>query len=462
MKFVKTMSLLALVSCAHAQACINAESENNDSESNADGPVCSGQLVQASINNRRDQDWYHFDTAGSGTISISLDHNSRDDFDWDLYRSTGGAVASGATSSVPETGSYSGDAGEYFLKVTRYSGTGWYDLTIDFPASGDGGSGGGGLPACNDYGSRPSKPSNLQAFSVGNSGDVCPSLGDQAAVLLMGGGPDVDASFSNRVAPHIGGGDVVVLRTSGTDAYNDYLLPLTGADSVETIIVDTRNKANSSYVEWAIRSAEFVFIAGGDQSDYLNQWQGTLVESALRHVYDKNGAVGGTSAGNAVQGEYIYDPDGVLGAISEEVVTDFCHETINISTDFMNNPLMYNIITDTHFAERDRMGRMAVLLANIGASNIAIGVDEDTAMFVTEDGSGIVDGSGNVYVLATDSQTNFVQTQCGSPVIIDDLLSYRLTPGDTFNVYNRNSNVSPTRLAIDGRNNNFYSPRNPY
>ncbi len=455
---IKLVSAMTLLASSVANACLTQESESNNTESRANDGICSGVLIEGSISSRNDKDWYRFDAASSGTISISLDHNGNDDFDWDLYRSSGGAVASGATSSVPENGSYSGSAGEYFLKVSRYSGTGWYDLTINYPDSGSGGGGGGNC----QYGARPSKPGGLQAFISGSSQDVCIAEPAQGAVLLMGGGPDVDASFSQRVNPHIDGGDVVVLRTSGSDAYNSYLLPLTGADSVETIIVDTVSRANSDYVEWAIKSAEFVFIAGGDQSDYLNQWQGTKVQTALQHVYDKNGILGGTSAGNAVQGEYIYDPDGVLGAISEEVVTDLCHETVNISTNFLNTPVLANVITDTHFAERDRMGRMANFLANIGFGKTAIGVDEDSALFVTEDGNGVVDGTGNVYVLKTDGQTSFTQASCGQALILDDLLNYRLQPGDTFNVLTGASSVNPTRLDIDGRNTNFYNPTNPY
>lgn len=456
---IKLVSAMTLLASSVANACLTGEVESNNTESTANDGICSGVLIESSINNRSDQDWYRFE-AGDGWVDISLEHNRRDDFDWDLYRSTGSAVASGATGSTPENGSYNGAAGEYFLKVTRYNGTGWYDLIIDFPESGNGGGSGNGSDC--GYGLRPAKPADLQSFTLGSGSDNCATLPSQAAVLLMGGGPDVDASFSQRVNPHINGGDVVVLRTSGTDAYNDYLLPLTGADSVETIIVDSRSKANSDYVDWAIRSAEFVFISGGDQSDYLNQWQGTKVQTALQHVYDKNGILGGTSAGNAVQGEYIYDPDGVLGAISDEVVTDFCHETIYFSSNFLDTPLLNGVITDTHFAERDRMGRMATFLAHFGAGNKAIGVDEDTAMFITEDGNGVVDGTGNVYVLATDASTDFFQTQCNAAVIIDSLLNYKLTPGDNYNVLTGATNVTPDRLDIDGRNRNYYNPKSPY
>lgn len=457
MRVLKLAALLLAVQSAQAFACITNETQSNNTEGSADGPLCSGTQISATIGSRSDVDWYQFTLPSSGTIDISLSHASNDDFDWFLYEASGSAVASGETSANPEQGSYSAAGGDHFIKVTRYSGTGDYDLTVNFPT---GGSGGGG--SCSDFGARPDKPTDLTASQVGDTADSCPVLGNQGGVLLMGGGTDVDAAFTNRIAPHIKGGDVVVLRATGTDAYNDYLLNLTGADSVETLIIDSRAKADSDYVDWTIRSAEFVWISGGDQSAYLNAWQGTKVQSAIDSVYQRNGVIGGTSAGNAVQSQYVYDPDGVAGALSEEVVTDFCHQTINISNNFLSTDIMQNLITDTHFYERDRMGRMAVFLAHIGMGKRAIGVSEATSIFFTSDGQGVVDGQYEAYVLATDSQTNFVQTSCGQPVILHDLLRYKLVSGDTFNLSTGASSVSPIRLDVDGRNSGFYYPSNPY
>ncbi|SNY59766.1 Cyanophycinase [Arsukibacterium tuosuense] len=465
MKALSLLGVVALLLCGNAQACLLQESENNNSESGADGPLCSGVAVQASIGSRNDQDWFYFDTSATGDIDVSLSHDNNDDFDWFLYRASGSYIASGQSSANPETGSYAASpAGPHFIKVTRYSGTGNYQLTVNF----SGESGGGGTdpepepePENCNYGNRPSKPGGLSATLLGSSSDVCVSL-DTPALLLMGGGADVDAAFANRIKPHIKGGNVVVLRTSGTAAYNDYLQGLTDAASVETLIVNTRTKANSDYVDWAIRSAEFVFIAGGDQSDYLNQWQGTRVQDALMHVYNKGGALGGTSAGNHVLGEFIYDPDGVLGAISSEAVTDFCHETINISSNFLGLPLLDGIITDTHFKQRDRMGRSVVFQARLGSSGRVVAVSEATSLFVTADGNGVVDGSHEVYVLRADGQTQYQQTNCGQPVIINDLLRYKVLPGQSYNLLNNSSSVSPSRLSIDGRSGSFYNPANPY
>ncbi|WP_237065486.1 cyanophycinase [Microbulbifer guangxiensis] len=461
--FARTAFVLCLALASHGSlACISQESESNDAEADADGPVCSSQAVTGGIDGRRDQDWYYFDVNQAATLTISLDHDGRDDFDWYLYDPQRQLYAA-ETGSVPEAASVSVDGvGLYTLKVTRYRGQGAYTLDVaGIPDSGTGGgdtgggdTGGGSGGSC-DQGPRPSKPGGLTSYLTGNAADACVSQ-SSGGLLVMGGGTDVDAAFTRRVKPLIGGGDVVVLRTSGSDGYNDYLLNLLGADSVETLMVDRPQHAESDYVAWAIRTAEFVWIAGGDQSDYLNQWQGTLLQAALDEVLARGGVLGGTSAGAAVQSEYIYDPDGVLGAYSSEAVTDLCHEYINVSTGFLGTATMQNVIVDTHFAERDRMGRLMAFMAGLPNGIRGIGVDEATSIFFTSDGHGVVDGSGNVYILAEDGSTSRTQASCGSPVIYEGVLRYKLSEFDEFNILTGATSVSPKRIGIDGRDNDFY------
>ncbi|WP_231757621.1 Type 1 glutamine amidotransferase-like domain-containing protein [Microbulbifer elongatus] len=443
-------------------ACISVESESNDSESDASGPVCSAQPVAGSIANRRDQDWYHFDVTSASILNISLDHSSGDDFDWHLYDASS-RLYSAETSNRPEAASVSvaGD-GLYTLKVTRYKGRGDYTLTVDgIPGSSSGSSGGssgGGSSSGGDdcgLGSRPSKPGGLTNYMTGNAEDICVTQ-SQGGLLVMGGGTDVDAAFTRRVAPKLGGGDVVVLRTSGSDGYNDYLKNLLNADSVETLMVDRVQYANDPYVEWAVRSAEFVWIAGGDQSDYLNQWQGTALQQALDDVIARGAVLGGTSAGAAVQSEHIYDPDGVLGAYSAEAVSDLCHEYINISSNFLTTPVMQSVIVDTHFAERDRMGRLMAFMAGLPAGISGIGVDEATSIYFTEDGNGVVDGNGHVYVLREGAQTSRTQAVCGQPVIYEDVVRYKLSEFDAFNILTGQTTVNGKLIGIDGRSSSFY------
>jgi glutamine amidotransferase PdxT len=58
----------------------------------------------------------------------------------------------------------------------------------------------------------------------------------------------------------------------------------------------------NQFVIDTIRNAEALFIAGGDQSDYVKLWKGTPIEDAIHHVAAKPAPVGGTGAGMAIMG----------------------------------------------------------------------------------------------------------------------------------------------------------------
>jgi cyanophycinase-like exopeptidase len=144
-----------------------------------------------------------------------------------------------------------------------------------------------------------SKPS-YEYYVTGNAGDVTAST--SAGLVLMGGGTDVDAAFQWMIGKS-GGGDFVVIRASGTDAYNPWIYnDLGGVDSAETIIIKNRAAASDPFVVNQIRNAEALFIAGGDQSNYVDYWKGTPVEDAIHYLVTRNVPIGGTSAGLAVMG----------------------------------------------------------------------------------------------------------------------------------------------------------------
>ena len=446
---------------ASSLAGINSESENNNSESRADGPIEPSATVTGSLSTRRDVDWFYFDLLTSGSIDISLDHHSGRDFDWDLYAETGPAVASGASSRIPETGSYAAtSAGRYFLKLSSYSGSGNYWLDVSYDSAG----GGGSDP-------RPSKPSNLQNWISGDAEDAGVEPVGGPAMLLMGGNFDIDEAFVNRAYPVLNGGDVVVLRTSGSNGYNDYLYNLVSGslkpNSVETLLVDTVSKANSDYVEWVVRNAELIYFAGGDQSEYLNAWKGTRLESAVRSAYGRGAVVGGISAGLAIQGEHVYDPDGVTAVISSEVLANPYHPNVMFSHDFLQLPLMQGFITDTHFQQRDRMGRLLGFMARLRQDGltqqvIGLGIDEDSALFIDKNGMATADGDSAVYVIEESGSTSRDQVQPGQPLIYSNLRRTKLVAGQWFNFANSSHNGSAVNLSVDGRLSTPFSPASPY
>ena len=146
------MATMLLAGSPALAACLQQEAENNNTEAKANPGLCSGQVVNGSIGSSTDADWFSFDTTSTGDISISLSHGTSADFDFYLYRSSGRYILSGQSSSNPENGTYvASPAGPHFVKVTRYRGTGNYQLTVTF----QGETGGGTEPPTScSYGSR--------------------------------------------------------------------------------------------------------------------------------------------------------------------------------------------------------------------------------------------------------------------------------------------------------------------
>lgn len=236
---------------------------------------------------------------------------------------------------------------------------------------------------------------------VGSEADV--SSGTSAGTVLMGGGADVDEAMEWMINKS-GGGDFVVLRASGTDGYNSYIYGLGGVNSVETLLIDSRSLANDVGVEATIKNAEALFIAGGDQYDYVSFWKDTKVESAINYLRNvKKVPVGGTSAGCAIQGDVYFDA--AHGTVySDEALDDPYNQYMSLQTgNFLEIPYLENTVTDTHYDNPDRRGRHLTFLARMnrdwGMNAKGIGVDEETAVCVDANGKATVFGYGYAFFL---------------------------------------------------------------
>ena len=276
----------------------------------------------------------------------------------------------------------------------------------------------------------------FQAFVVGNVADAQQSPTLSPGLVLMGGGTDVDAAFQ-WMCQRAGGGDFVVIRTSGTDAYNPYIQQLCPQmDSVETIIITTVAGANSSYVSSHIQNAEALWIAGGDQSTYVNLWRGTAVQSGVNFLLNsKLAPVGGTSAGLAVLSQFIYT--GALGSVtSSQALANPFHRYVTLDQDLFQSSLGANKLYDSHFVTRDRMGRSLAFLARIvnngwSTQPRGIGVDEQTAILVTPNGEGTMVGTGAAYFLQAPGPAQVIADR--TPLTYLNIGVYKVPQGGTFN-----------------------------
>lgn len=284
----------------------------------------------------------------------------------------------------------------------------------------------------------------ITRYLTGNAGDVVISMAGPAHDF-GGGSTDVDAaiqwlidqvrgctSCSTKV-------DVVILRSSGSNGYNDYIYAMNGVDSVETLVITSARDANTAAVEDTVRKAEVIFFAGGDQCNYVNYFKGTVVESAVEDVYSRGGGVGGTSAGEAIQGEFVYD--GCNGsATSADALANPYHRRVSFTYDFFHWANLERTITDSHFAQRDRMGRtMAFIARQIqdgqATSVLAVAVNEVTSVVVDRNGLATVMGDGPAYFVLGDHAPEVCLAR--TPLTYSNYKIWKVPSGGTFDLRNR-------------------------
>jgi cyanophycinase len=278
---------------------------------------------------------------------------------------------------------------------------------------------------------RTGEPSNIKAQS-------------RPGFALMGGGTDLDLAFK-FLCDRAGGGDFLVIRATGDDEYNPYIRGLCHLNSVATLIIPNREAATAPFVADAIKQASVVFIAGGDQGNYINFWMNTPVQSALNDAIRRGVPIGGTSAGLAVMGQYIYTAQGDKpddpNLDGKTALADPYSARVHLAQDFLSIPILKNIVTDTHFARRDRMGRLLVFLARFnqpdgkavvsGTSSIrGIGVDERAAVLLGPDGRAHVVGYGAAYFIDADRASGVPQK--GKPLTYGPFTVQKVAPGADF------------------------------
>ncbi len=236
------------------------------------------------------------------------------------------------------------------------------------------------------------------------------------------------------------GGKYLVLRVGrlGRQAdwisqnYRDWIY------SAAELSINSREAANYSKVTDYILEADALFIAGGDQNEYQEYWEGTQTEETLNYVINqKKIPIAGTSAGMAILGDYYYAPDH-QGVISSEILNDPFHyntEYIHRS-DFLQVPYLNRVLSDTHLDRLNRSnpetryGRLLGLLAKViyednnQLDHYGIGLEEGAFVAIDEQGIAKVFGNGtqigqDAYFLQTNGSLP-EQIEPGWPLIWDN------------------------------------------
>jgi len=284
-----------------------------------------------------------------------------------------------------------------------------------------------------------SRAADFKYIRQGNPRDV--QTHAEPGVAMMGGGSDLDEAF-RWLCAKANSGDFLIVRAHGGADYNPYVTGLCQPNSVATLIIPSRRAAQEPRVAEIIRQAEAIFIAGGDQSRYVNFWKGTPVEDAINAHLADGKPIGGTSAGLAVLGEFVYgcleDRPDDADLASPEVLADPYIKRVTVVRDFLKVPGLDNILTDSHFAKRDRMGRSLGFLARIvqdGWSKAPreIAIDEKSALLVEANGRAKVVGAGlGVYFLQVTDAPEVCKP--GQPLTLRNVAAYHAATGASFDV----------------------------
>ncbi len=211
--------------------------------------------------------------------------------------------------------------------------------------------------------------------------------------LLFNGGGDWPEDAFRWFTAHAGHGHLVVLRASGsTESQDQFYNEIRGLVSVRTFVFSDRKAASDPRLLAAVRAADGIFIAGGDQSNYVRMWRGTPLNAAIDAHVAAGRPLGGTSAGLAIQGPWLYGSMDGGSITSAAAMADPLGEAVTIEGDFLHNALLSHIFTDSHFDTRNRLGRLFAFLAKThtldpGRVLAGLGIDEDSALTVEVDGT---------------------------------------------------------------------------
>jgi len=251
-------------------------------------------------------------------------------------------------------------------------------------------------------------------------------------IIPIGGKLADDAILDRFVA--LSGGSracIAVIPTASSEpdigTYYERVFARLGVRNAKSLRFERRNDCDDAdWLEW-LSSATGVFITGGNQLKLTATLGGTPVAKLMRIRNAAGVHIAGTSAGAAFLSEHMI-------AFGEEGATP----RAGMVTMCAGLGLTNRVIVDQHFRQRDRLGRLLTALA-YNPFSVGLGVDEDTAAFISPDEVVEVMGSGAV-TLVDPSEVEFssiADAKPGEAVTLIGVKVHVLTPGATFNLHTR-------------------------
>jgi len=262
----------------------------------------------------------------------------------------------------------------------------------------------------------------------------------QGSLLLVGGGAEDYGSWSDTpygwfVMRADSEKIINIDADEASDWYPDYFKSLGASLDSKRLQIANRTAANDSSVYEELISANGIFIEGGDQYDYISNWKGTLVEDAIHHVFTRGGAIGGSSAGLAILGEIVFSAR-YGSAYPELTAYDPYDRDIQFEDNFLS--ILPDVLTDSHFYSRGRIGRLVPMLARRIQDNdeeniTGIGISDKTALCIESDLTATAYGMATVTILY-QKETSYIRCIADEPLTFTNIGFDQLIEGATYDL----------------------------
>lgn len=241
----------------------------------------------------------------------------------------------------------------------------------------------------------------------------------QQRLVVVGGGkrpPDAMSKFVEWAGGRAGKILVIPWATSEPESSFEYLRKDFAALGLESIVLApvaplTAEKKSAFLSQ--LNDATGVFFTGGDQVKTMEVLKDESLVHALKERYEKGIVFGGTSAGAAIMSTQMITGEGDFTVIDGK----------KVETSAGLGLLPDDVIVDQHFIKRQRQNRLFGLIL-LSGQKFGIGIDEDTALLVTDNRYGKVVGARQVMTVVPGKNNG-------------GLLIQLLQPGDNIDLRKR-------------------------
>lgn len=196
------------------------------------------------------------------------------------------------------------------------------------------------------------------------------SFQSRGGTLMIAGGGDLPDHVQRHFVELAGGPAARLVIIAGVYVDDSYVADYfdewqsCGPASVHVLNASSRAEADDENFTRPLETATGVWLGGGQQTWLTSCYAGTATERKIRQVLERNGIVGGTSAGAAVMSDVM-----ITGGRKKP----------SVGKGFGFLP---GVIIDQHFIKRNRFSRLRHVVEE-NPKLVGIGIDENTALVVS-------------------------------------------------------------------------------